>query len=240
MQINIMNLRSDRLSLDAAFEPGPGPQARILRASLEPGGTVDAAAAPVSATLEEVNRNADLSSLRANGSISVTIVEQATDNLSVEAQFNKLRNDVARAWQGILTVYHKANPVSIGTEVTADAADLATSIALANSLRSRLNLHLASTGDVGAHVAASAASVTSAVAVDLASAILLANEEQGDYNGHLVEAGVHINNDAVNGSGAPAAVDLPSLVVLLLNLKTVYNLHIAAANAMDSLPLGSN
>lgn len=237
MQINIQNLLNTALSLEAVFEPGPGPQARILRARLLPGGTVDASAL---ATLEEINKNATLLDLRNRGAIRIDLVEQATDILSSASQFNKLRNDCARAWANVTTVFHKANPASITVEATADATDLATSIALANSLRTRLNLHLLSTGDVGAHIAASAATVTAAVAVDLATGITLANMEKARQNTHRTEAGVHINNDGANAIVSVDAVDQATLNTLLNEIKTRWNAHIAAANAMDSLPLGSN
>lgn len=236
MQINIQSLSVNPLSVEAVFEPGAGPQARILRARLLPGATVDVSNL---ATLEEVNRNATLLDLRNRGLIRIDIVEQATDILSTESQWNKLRNDVANAWANVTTVFHKGNPASITLEITADATDLATSIALANSLRARLNLHLLSTGDVGAHRAASAATVTAAVAVDLATAITLANMEKARFNTHRTEAGVHINNDAANVVVSADAVDQATLNTLATEIKNRFNAHVSAAAAMDSLPMGT-
>jgi len=247
MQIIITNLRSNRLSLDIPFEAGAGPQARVLRASLATGASVDAAASPASATLEEVNGNSQIQSLVANGSISVRVVEQTTDTMSPASQFNKLRNDVVQslvaAVEGGATSatvpYHKCNPASITAESNADAAALPAVITLANSLKAKLNAHLVSSGDVGAHRAASAATVTAADATDQATANTLLTQEKARYNTHLAEANVHIVNDTTNSVGTADATDLPTSIALANAIKAKYNLHIAAAKCLDSLPMGT-
>lgn len=245
MQINIQNLRNTPLSLEVVFEGGAGPQARIVRERLDPGDTVDVGSI---ATLDEVNNNSTIRSLLANGSIRVDLVEQVTDTLSPASQFNKLRNDVAQALVAaveagatVATVpYHKANPASITAESNANAAALPAVLVLANSLRQKLIDHLASTGDVGAHRAASAATVTAAVATTQGTANTLLTQEKARFNTHLTEAGVHLVADAANTIVAADATDLASSITLANAVKAAYNAHIAATNALDSLPLGSN
>jgi hypothetical protein len=245
VQINIQNLRSNPLSLEAVIEAGAGPQARIIRAYLTPGESVDVSDV---ASLEEVNANATIKALMVSGAIRVDIVEQSTDLLSPSSQFNKLRNDVAKCFaaavEGGATVtnvpYHKCNPASITAESNADAAALPAVIVLANSLRQKLIDHLASTGDVGAHRAASAATVTAAIATDQGTANTLLTMEKARFNTHLTEAGVHMVADAANTVGAADAINLGTSITLANEIKAKYNLHIAAANMLDSLPIGSN
>lgn len=245
MQINIQNIQSSPLSLEVVFEAGAGPQARIVRELLGPGETVDVGSI---ATLDEVNNNATLRSLRASGTIRIDLVEQATDILSPSSQFNKLRNDVvqcfvaaAEAAATAATVpYHKCNPASITVEATADAAvTLATVLTLANSLRNKIMAHLASGGDVGAHRTASAETIAAVVATDQGSANTLLNELKADFNTHLAEAGVHIITDATNTIVAADATNLATSITLANAVKAAFNAHIAAANALDSLPMGS-
>jgi len=244
VQINIQNLLNTPLSLDITFEAGPGPGGRSVRELLSPGETVDVGTI---ATLDEVNNNVALRSLRTSGAVRVDVVEQATDILSPSSQFNKLRNDVVQAFVSAVsgggteatTPYHKANPASITAEANADAAALPAVIVLANSLRGKLIAHLASTGDVGAHRAASAATVTAAVATDQATANTLLNMEKARWNTHLAEAGVHIVNDATNTVAAVDATDLATSIALANEIKADFNAHIATAKALDSLPMGS-
>lgn len=140
-----------------------------------------------------------------------------------------LKEDAAIALIGNTEgIYHKG----VDTKVTtANAADLATSIALANQLKTQINLHLASTGLSGLHLAASAEVIAAANATDLATAQTLANEIKADYNTHLAEAGVHIVNDVTNAVTSADASDLATLQTLLNEIKTDYNAHILGSMA---------
>lgn len=237
MQINIKNLKSTNLSLDVTIQPGPAPTGRVIRALLVPGAQFDAS--PV-ASLEEVGKNSQIRSLIASGTISVTVVEQATDTANVEAQFNKLRNDVVAAWAQILTTYHKAVPASLAVDTAALPAiptDLPTILTFSNAAKALVNLHLVSTGDVGAHRAAAAATIGAASATDQTTANTLLNEIKADYNTHLSEAGVHIKNDTTNTIAAADATNLATSITLATEIRADYLLHQAAA--MDSLPMGT-
>jgi len=245
MQINISNNLSTQLSLDITITPGPAPGGRVIRELLGPGGSVDVGDRM---TLQEVNKNDQLQSLQAAGTITIEVVEQSADLFSVESQFNKLRNDVAAAMVAAVEAgataatvpYHKCNPASITVEGTADAAvTLATVLTLANSLRPKVIDHLASYGDVGAHRAASAAAVAAPIATDQGTANTLLTELKADFNTHLIEAGVHMVNDATNTIVAADATNLATSITLANAVKAAYNAHIAAANALDSLPMGS-
>jgi hypothetical protein len=140
-----------------------------------------------------------------------------------------LKEDTALALIGNSEgIYHKGVDDKV---VTANAADLATSIALANQLKLQANLHLGSTGLTGFHLAASAGSITAPDATDLATAQTLANEIKADYNTHIAEAGVHIVNDVANAVTAADASDLATLQTLLNEIKTDYNAHILGSMA---------
>jgi hypothetical protein len=242
MQINLQNQLGTNLSLDITLQPGPAPVGRYVRRNLGPGDSVDVGDV---ASLEEVNRNADIQSLVASGALSITIVEETTDIFSAESQFNKLRNDVALAMGGAnnTTVFHKANPPSVGLVTSPDASGvgapgLASVVLLANEERSKIVLHFASTGDVGAHRAASTEVIAAAVATDQGTADTLLNELKADFNDAMNEAGHHIVADATNAVSAADATDLATSITLANDIKTVFNAHVIAA--MDSLPLGSN
>jgi hypothetical protein len=140
-----------------------------------------------------------------------------------------LKEDTASALIGNTEgIYHKGVDDKV---VTANAADLATSIELANQLKVQINLHLASTGLSGLHLAASAESIDAADATDQATAITLANEIKADYNTHLSESGVHIADDSTNVVAAVDATDLATLQTLLNEIKTDYNAHILGSMA---------
>jgi hypothetical protein len=238
MQINLQNQLGTNLSLDITLQPGPAPTGRYVRRNLGPGDSIDVGDV---ASLEEVNRNADIQSLVASGALSITIVEETTDIFSAESQFNKLRNDVALAMGGAnnTTVFHKANPPSVGLVTSPDAAvTLGTVLTLANEERSKIIDHFASTGDLGAHRAASAEVIAAAVATDQGTADTLLNELKADFNDAMNEAGHHIVADATNAVSAADATDLATSITLANDIKAVFNAHVIAA--MDSLPLGSN
>lgn len=246
MQILVTNLvATGQLSLELTFESGPGPHGRVVRSTLAPGGSVDISD---KCTLSEANMNVGLQDLISRGIVSVSVVEESTDILSSESQFNKLRNDVCQAFVAAVEAlatdatvpYHKCNPESITIEGNADAAALPAVIVLANSLKTKINAHLLSTGDTGAHLAASAAVIDAADASDQATANTLLTQIKARFNTHLTEAGVHMVADATNTSTQANATDLASSVALANELKGDFNAHIAAANALDSLPMGNN
>lgn len=82
---------------------------------------------------------------------------------------------------------------------TADASDLATSIALANALRAWWATHIA---DTDKHIAADSTNTTTApVATDLAETQTLLNEIKTDFNAHHDAAAYH----HVGGEGGPVA-----------------------------------
>jgi glutamyl-tRNA reductase len=117
---------------------------------------------------------------------------------------------------------------------SANAADLATSLVLANELKAKYTLHIGADnfGAGMAHLLQDATNtIAAAAAVDLATAQTLANELKADYNAHRSQAGVHSNNDAGNAITSADATDLASLQTLLNELKTDFNAHMAAAPA---------
>jgi hypothetical protein len=136
-----------------------------------------------------------------------------------------IREDVVTAITGTLTVYHKG--IADHHKIkSANSSSLATSITLANELRTAMNLHLASTGHQGVHMAASATAITAAVASSLATGITLAAEMKADFNTHLTESGVHMLNDSTNTVTAAHSITLQAELDTLLNdIKTKMNLH---------------
>lgn len=136
-----------------------------------------------------------------------------------------LREDVVLAITGDLTIYHKGL-VDQHRIKSADSSSLATSITLANELKAALNLHLASTGHQGVHMAASAETIAAPAASNLATGITLAAEMKADFNTHLTESGVHMLNDSTNTVTAAHAITLQAELDTLLNdIKTQVNLH---------------
>lgn len=113
----------------------------------------------------------------------------------------------------------------------ADAADLATSLVLANDIKAIYEFHLA---DTLAHKAADAAPAL-VKATDLASAETLANAIKADYNTHRASTTYHYNADATNTIASADASDQSSLNTLLNELKTDINAHMASGPAAASL-----
>lgn len=138
-----------------------------------------------------------------------------------------LREDAAAGiGGGDATIFHKK---SDDLETTANASDLATVIVLANSLKSRMNIHLASTGITGVHATASAETIASATASDQTTANALLNELKTDYNTHLSESAVHLNNDGTNDVTSANATDLATSITLANEIKADFNAHVVAA-----------
>lgn len=121
------------------------------------------------------------------------------------------------------------------TVTTANSTDLATSLALCQSLMQAYNTHIA---DALAHDAVDATNTlahTRASVVSLATAITAANDLKAKYNAHLSQSGVHPNNDATNVVAASNASTTQGQLNTLLNaIKTAFNAHIA-----DGMPTPS-
>lgn len=139
-----------------------------------------------------------------------------------------MREDVAAGIAGgAATIFHKK---ADDLENTPDAAvTLATVLTLANSLKAKMNVHLASEGVTGFHAAASAQTIAAADATDQGTANTLLNELKADYNTHLSEAGVHLNNDGTNDVTSANASDLGTSITLANEIKADFNAHVAAA-----------
>lgn len=120
--------------------------------------------------------------------------------------------------------------VADATVATANATDLATSVALVNALKVAINSHFA---DTFAHNTAVSAAVATADATDLATGIALANALKAAYNTHRTAANVHFTNDAANATAAADASDQGTLNTLANEIKTDFNAHIVSA------PLGA-
>lgn len=116
-----------------------------------------------------------------------------------------------------------------------EAATVDSCAALANDLKSQLNLHrtrLVTVGGelVGSHGTADMANVvTAGDAVDFASAVLLANDLLARFNAHAVlvsgDPGVHLEPDVDNVVSMDPAGSLPDLINLLNELRRRYELH---------------
>lgn len=131
-----------------------------------------------------------------------------------------------------LNIFHKNEALGDGSsEKNTDATDLPTSITLVNSLKGRVNAHLASTGVEGTHLVASSEVIAAPEATDLATAQTLANEIKADYNLHLSEAGVHLVTDGANIVTAADATNQATLNALLVEIKGDFNTHIASVMA---------
>jgi len=165
-----------------------------------------------------VMRKLDLVALTASGKAAEKLHEFLVN----------MREDVADGIAGgDATIFHKR---ADELENTADAAvTLATVITLANSLKARMNVHLASEGVTGFHAAASAETIAAVDATDQGTANTLLNELKADYNTHLSESGVHLNNDSSNAVSATDATDLASSITLANEIKADFNAHSAAA-----------
>lgn len=119
----------------------------------------------------------------------------------------------------------------------ATAADLPTSITLANQIKAVLNLHLA---DAYAHSAADATNtVATANASDLTTVEALLNACKTAFNAHLLQSGVHITNDGTNTVSTANATDLASSEALANAIKTSLNAHMSSAPAGESIQVVS-
>lgn len=138
-----------------------------------------------------------------------------------------MREDVAAGIAGgDATIFHKR---ADDLEVTADASDLPTVIALANALKATMNSHLASNGLTGFHATASAETIVAVDASSQGTANTLLNELKADYNTHLSESGVHLNNDGTNAVSSADAADLGTSITLANEIKADFNAHAVSA-----------
>lgn len=128
------------------------------------------------------------------------------------------------------------NPSATFLTVTAsNAADLPTSIALANNIRQVLNQMMA---DSTSHLVADTTNpVTTAIAVDLTTTEALLNACKTAFNAHLTQSGVHVFNDDLNNVSTTNATDLPSSETLANALKTAINAHLASAPVGESVTM---
>lgn len=107
---------------------------------------------------------------------------------------------------------------------TADATDLATSLALANAIKGIYEDHL---GDDAKHKLKDPKPTLTAAST-LATAITLANAIKADYNTHRASTTYHYNADGTNAVSSADATDQSSLNTLLNEIKTDLNAHIAS------------
>ena len=128
------------------------------------------------------------------------------------------------------------NPSSTALQVTAAAStNLATSITLANNLKSVLGFHMA---DDSAHLIADTTNVNFdgyALASSLATGIAHGNAIKVDYTDHIADTSVHLNADSTNTVAAAVATDQGSLNTLLTELKADINAHINLCGSIQRL-----
>lgn len=107
---------------------------------------------------------------------------------------------------------------------TADASDLATSVALVNALKAAMIAHWASTG---MHLAADPLTVTAADATDLASAQTLVNELFTDWNAHLMQpTTIHKAADVGLRCTSATASDQGTTNTRANEIKRSFNAHV--------------
>lgn len=121
------------------------------------------------------------------------------------------------------------------TVTTANATDLATSLALCQSLMQAYGTHIA---DALAHDAVDTTNTlahTRASVVSLATAITAANDLKAKFNLHLAQSGVHPNNDGTNAVvAADASTTQGQLNTLANAIKVAFNAHLADGMATPS------
>lgn len=155
------------------------------------------------------------------------------DNISVEIVHNPLCTTSLSASiaasdtiVNLNSVRNLAENSVIKVEFGPDPENLDEAIALANSIKSVFNAHLA---DATVHDGADAANpVATANATDLATLIALANSIRTKYTAHRqVGAGVHNSADTTNVVDAQlaTATDLASAIAILKDVRDVYEAH---------------
>lgn len=117
----------------------------------------------------------------------------------------------------------------------ANAADLPTSITLANMARAVYEFHRV---DILAHANADTTNALSApAALDLATTVALANDIKAKFNAHRTQSTIHAANDATNSIATANATDLPSSITLLNAIKTAMTAHCASGPSAKSIRL---
>ena len=138
------------------------------------------------------------------------------------------------AWNRFLTVLlqsaHRRRDTTV--ESTADATNVDTAKTLANSLKKKINAHVAATDF---HITVDSSNKIEAVdASDVEKLVALANEIKTDFNNHMSDKG-HLVIDpkneieAANAAGTDDDAKTASAIVLLNEAKAKYNAHLANA-----------
>lgn len=145
------------------------------------------------------------------------------------AVLNSMRLDMMKIKSGLIVHADASAQIT-----TANASDLATSIALANALKASYNAHCASACDSatgqGSHTAADATNPTAvADATDLTSVEALLNDIKAKYNSHRALTTSHPTADGTNVVTAAAATDQASSNTLANDIKTQLNAHYTMA-----------
>ena len=137
------------------------------------------------------------------------------------------------AWKRFLTVLLQSAHRRIDTTVesTADATNVDTAKTLANSLKKKINAHVAATDF---HITVDSSNKIEAVdASDVEKLVALANEIKTDFNNHMSDKG-HLVIDPKNEieaatvTGADEAAQ-DAAIELLNEAKAKYNAHLASA-----------
>lgn len=146
--------------------------------------------------------------------------QRQTDNISTN--FHLDRTSAAPT----AGVDYKNPTVTRSAVSLAAATDAATRVALANQIRSVLNVHFV---DAIAHNTAVSPVLTVAVATDTTSAIALVNDIKAKYNVHLSAANVHFTNDGTNTVTNADATDATTLQTLVNEIRGDVIAHMLSA-----------
>lgn len=173
-------------------------------------------------------------------------------------------NDLLTAYNAHMadTTYHD---VADTNTAAGSAADLASAIVLANSLRTNYRAHLLVVSELEeaitlaneltldyeahrilltAHLIADAVNVMNPAlspCTDYATAVALATELKTRYNAHLTEAGVHVNDDVTNVvTSVTPVTSIVMLKALLNEIKADYNAHLLMTSGTDEAILLAN
>lgn len=148
------------------------------------------------------------------GTAAVGILKDLADSI----------NGGARAHADAIALIYHAGKDTVISVATVPPTDLPESLIATNELLVLLRKHLA---DGAMHKVASAEDLSAiAFATDQATAETAANAVKASLNVHHTEAGVHFNNDATNGIAAADASNLATLLTLLTEMQTDWDLHV--------------
>jgi hypothetical protein len=110
------------------------------------------------------------------------------------------------------------------------AEDLASTITLANTLRTRYTAHIGTAGSV--HLAADAVNTLGPAATDLPSLLILCADIRAKFNAHYALLASHGIADAVNPIVLVAPVDLSTAITFLNTAAASYNAHRVLASGL--------